>query len=1050
MKLVRQTRLHFKEGNSDKVYEADLCDLGDGRFTVNFRYGRRGTDLKEGAKTSVPVARDEAEKIFQKLVDEKTRKGYHIVGGAAQGETIEKPKSAASPEFDEDARKNWILAKLNDAKAKSNPRIERIIWRAGELKIKEAAPPLINLLGTAKDLRDYCIAWSLGFCGDGSTTLPVLEKLAATHPSESVRRIAGEAIYKLADENLRARLREKAAAELPENLRNALESGESEIFETALAKEIENQKRGSFDVLTRLYQIENEMTRPVLLKILAEAPFSPRWFKPVRHIFKMAEYRRDAEVFGVIAKRFEIESAGYYASPWQNSVYLEDEDGKWRSVKRKAELAKEDSRLAYGSKTRDYFRRRTWRTLRRMGEIGDRDYVKMAVGALLAYTDADAREPRVSTFYNYYDERGNWNWQNPKITTVSWDSFSPYLLFNHILYQNSPRYEYRSGSRGFRVKGDYKIGDPPPAAREEAFPQLWNQQPAGLLHLLAESECRRVHEFAVRALRDCREFVAALDLEAISMLLSRSFEITNQLGFELAKARYEAGERNVELIVRVAVCRCAQARAEAFRWIDADRILLTKNNSAMFRLLTCAFQDTRRFAATLLAATNYGDEEAKNLIALLLAEILAADETKREIAEDLSDALLRNFGRELRVVNLKVVEDLLARDLPEAQILGANILLNHETPAANLPSGLINSLVESPLAEARAVGVKLFGRLADENLLNRESVLMAMLAHEFADIYQATRLIVARLAAAYPNFVENLSSRILVALLRAEKHEGVHERLLNVLRDLPDWTRSADFEIARLLVNSDSGKASETGGLILQNRAEEWRDEISTEEIVKFSDHEIFAVREAARKLAELNSARLREEVSTLVGALDTQWADSREFWFEFFRSKLTADELTPEILISVCDSVKEATQKFGRDLLLQHFQAENGAEYLLKLSEHPAPAMQLFATNYLETYAAGAPEKIERLAPYFVRVLSLVNRSRAAKDRVLRFLENEGLKSERAAKIVAEILARQSATVAVGDKARAIESMLKIRRKFPEIELPLKIKPAEVRQNAI
>ena len=151
---------------------------------------------------------------------------------------------------------------------------------------------------------------------------------------------------------------------------------------------------------------------------------------------------------------------------------------------------------------------------------------------------------------------------------------------------------------------------------------------------------------------------------------------------------------------------------------------------------------------------------------------------------------------------------------------------------------------------------------------------------------------------------------------------------------------------------------------------------------------------------------------------------------------------------MAICDSVKDETQKFGRDLLLEYFRMENGVEYLVKLSEHPSAQMQFFATNYLENHASDAPEKLEQLAPYFVRVLSLVNRSRASKDRVLRFLESEALKSEKAARVAAGILARQSATIAIGDKAAMIETMLKIRRRFPFIELPVKIKPTEVRTN--
>ena len=559
MKLVCQTKLHFKEGNSDKVYEVDLCENG-GKYLVNFRYGRSGAELKEGTKTTSSVELAEAEKIFQKLVDEKTRKGYHVVGETNQ--TADKPKLTTPKGFDEEARNAAILAKLKEEKAKSNPKIERIIWRAGELKIKEAAPFIVNLIGTAKDLRDYCCAWSLGFCG-GAATFPVLEKLLS-HNAEFVRRIVREAIFKLADETTQNNLREKAIAELPEILQNLANLGTPEVFETALCGEIEKQKRGSLTILSQIYEIGNEITRPILLKLLREIPFKPRYFKPIRQIFKAAEYRRDAEVFGIIAKRFETESAGFSTNSYWDSMYLQDEDGKWRTAKKSVELAKEDSRIAFSDKTKEYFRRRTWRTLRRLGEIGDTDFVKMATGALLAYTDADAREPRTSTIYDYY-HTGSWNWQNPKVTHIYWDKFSPYLLFNHLLYENSPRYELKMGSRGFRTKGDYKVGDPTPNVREEAFPKLWEAQATGLLHLLAESDCLPVHEFAVKALRVCREFVAKLDVTAILMLLSRPYEITNQFGFELAVSRYDALNPNVELVVAVAICNFSEARnASAF------------------------------------------------------------------------------------------------------------------------------------------------------------------------------------------------------------------------------------------------------------------------------------------------------------------------------------------------------------------------------------------------------------------------------------------------------------------------------------------------------
>jgi len=42
--------LYFRQGNSDKVYQASIEPKGD-RFIVTFAYGRRGSLLQTGTKT---------------------------------------------------------------------------------------------------------------------------------------------------------------------------------------------------------------------------------------------------------------------------------------------------------------------------------------------------------------------------------------------------------------------------------------------------------------------------------------------------------------------------------------------------------------------------------------------------------------------------------------------------------------------------------------------------------------------------------------------------------------------------------------------------------------------------------------------------------------------------------------------------------------------------------------------------------------------------------------------------------------------------------------
>jgi len=67
--------LYYRQGSSDKIYQAAIEPAGD-QFVVTFAYGRRGTTLTTGTKTSSPVDYDTAKKIHTKLVSEKKAKGY--------------------------------------------------------------------------------------------------------------------------------------------------------------------------------------------------------------------------------------------------------------------------------------------------------------------------------------------------------------------------------------------------------------------------------------------------------------------------------------------------------------------------------------------------------------------------------------------------------------------------------------------------------------------------------------------------------------------------------------------------------------------------------------------------------------------------------------------------------------------------------------------------------------------------------------------------------------------------------------------------------------
>jgi bifunctional non-homologous end joining protein LigD len=87
MNALAKTSLYYCDGrSSNKEYHAEIVEVAGGNI-VNFRYGRRGGSLTVGTKTSAPVDFAQAKKIYDKLVKEKTAKGYtpDVSGAAYQG-----------------------------------------------------------------------------------------------------------------------------------------------------------------------------------------------------------------------------------------------------------------------------------------------------------------------------------------------------------------------------------------------------------------------------------------------------------------------------------------------------------------------------------------------------------------------------------------------------------------------------------------------------------------------------------------------------------------------------------------------------------------------------------------------------------------------------------------------------------------------------------------------------------------------------------------------------------------------------------------------------
>ncbi len=100
MNAIARTRLYYAEGSSNKEYHAEILAVAGGNV-VNFRYGRRGGTLTSGSKTTAPVDFTEAKRIYDKLIKEKTAKGYtpDVSGSAYQSTAHAGLKSGFLPQL---------------------------------------------------------------------------------------------------------------------------------------------------------------------------------------------------------------------------------------------------------------------------------------------------------------------------------------------------------------------------------------------------------------------------------------------------------------------------------------------------------------------------------------------------------------------------------------------------------------------------------------------------------------------------------------------------------------------------------------------------------------------------------------------------------------------------------------------------------------------------------------------------------------------------------------------------------------------------------------
>lgn len=1010
MKLVRQSKLHFRQGTSDKVYEVDLCEAGAGEFLVNYRYGRRGADLREGTKTPFPTSRAKAEGIFDSLVAEKTRKGYLIAGGSGIAAAQPAAMGVMAPASD-DPRRSAVVKRLADeatgrAPAKAGWRLSRVIWRTGAWRMRETADSIAALVPALKTEMDFwCAAWALGRCGEARhvVALELIGERAKSFPW--ILAMVAEARAALLPD-------EETASHFSGPLGEAWKNQEAAVFKALLEQELRGARLGEQAQRELiLLTARHNWVREVVYELVRSLPIQRGTMQFFRQVLKSAEFRMDAELYGQVVRRFELAKGNPSA--------------RWRR--------KGTPPTAFTTTTRNYFRRRVIRHLKTAGESGEAGlFIPLATGLLVAFDD-ELDSPEKTSTYTY-----QWNPQTRRSDTVRiwFPRYSSCLGFIWLLRGGGDAVEMNPLKTGWK----FLTGrDGEQTKREEPFAELWDQAPDAIMHLLRHARSLEAQQFALRVWRANPSFIDEATGELVADLLASWCGETVALGLEIARLMWDPAEPDLKLLLGMLDSALAAARTQGVAWLRDASGLLAGDGDFLSGVAFLLHEDARVALREVLRSAPLTKAMREEVVARVVSGLLALDdETSAGVATDWLEFIAPEETAALPVEHLAA---LASHPLEACQLLAIRVMLRSGSPG-ELPESLLLAAISSEFPTVRKLGMALLGKLRDDELAQRVQTLAACAVSPHEELREASAPLLARAATHGKAAARELVGQWYPLLFRKEPFEGLHASIYNAL------SGSFAYELDvippgsfRKMLESRYGYGQMLGFEILKRQA----GTAAVEDLVEWSVHELAALREWAR--GRLEGGALRSDPALVLKLLEGPYEDSREWAFSFCRDHLSDGDWSPEALVAVCDSTNQAARAFGRELVTRLFREEDGPLYLARLSQHPSVEVQLFATNYLERFASGAPERIAGLDRYFRTVLSRIGAGRVAKQRVLAFLEKEALADQTVAAQVNALLGRQAGTVAIQDKAEMIRILNTLRLAWPELEGPLKVKTVEVYQ---
>ncbi|TYA92376.1 WGR domain-containing protein [Seonamhaeicola marinus] len=1019
MKLIKQKTLYFSEGKSDKVYEVDLCDSGSDLFIVNFRYGRRGANLREGTKTVFPVSYDEALQIFSKLITSKEKKGY----SEERSNSDETSRNEVTSTKINAEREDVILKYLEQATKGTYTRdwkVSRIIRRAEILNIHKAIPLINQFINSDDEFEQYTSIHALIKFRDLSRKEDVFRVFEGAGFTTKVGRLAAAYILKFGDEVDKSNIIDSASQNLPIELRGL--ENKPEEFTSKLGIYLLKDKDIDAMVLYYTYLISTSIPklRYKLLDVVNNITLRVNTFKSIRYIYRLANTIEDLKFLALVSKRIAVSKPGY------TSRYLYV-NNQWSLADE--EKQKTNPSIAFSKKTKTYFNKDIYKFVYELSQTSKKTYISYATTLLISLDDTvDGVGEDIQYNYTYDTESRRY------ITEKRcFPKYHDFLAIMYIVYGNSSRMQNLNG-KYFYIENSLEDA----TSREEILSELWNESPNEVISILAKGKSNLAISFALRILKDNPHFFEEINTSLLLRLVSHTNIEVLETALEIIKTKYASEKPQSLIIFGLLGSENEQAYILGLNWLKdfesefflesnfIEQLLLTANIKVI-EYLGSLYNDSVKFKVSL---------DFKSLDPLFLSsrnfsyEYLVA--VNNLIGSSYFGELFRTFSKD------RIKE--LSNSHTTNKLFAANLAKKNEIEVYELFSDTIDTYINSNESELRRVGIELLVYFPDDFLLEHHKKISAFCFSPYNEVRAAIQPTVEKLIKLDKGFKNNLFKALLKALESVETYEGLHENCYELLTvNYREYLNTITQKEIFTLILSKYDFAQKLGAPLFDKNIDV--NTLKINEIVELSHSDIYSIRQVLKTYFMENIEKINYELEHALLVFNSSWGDVVTWSCEYFEEHIKPEIWSVNMLLYACDHTKEEVQSFGRKMILKHFSDEKGLPLLLKLQEHPTKTMQFFTTNYLDNYAKNRPEVILKLEAFFKTTLFNINTNRATKTRIYNFLKQESVKSEVIAHMTVRLLKSVLDTNTIVDKSHNIDVLLSIAETYPNIEIPLLIK---------